>query len=100
MIDFVNLICSSLFGTFSESIEYTSKDNLNLPLEPDPKKPYINRKVVINLVETAECDTENDGGADESSEDNGDDDNAKNLSDEAIVVANESLISIDILSEQ
>lgn len=89
VIDFVNLICSSLFGTFSESIEYTSKDNLNLPLEPDPKKPYINRKVVINLVETPDCDNENDGGADEGSEDNGDDDNAKNLSDEAIVVANE-----------
>ena len=88
VIDFTNLVCTSLFGAFAKSIEYTTRDNLNLAKEVP--KGYQSPKVIINLIsppEDYEEDTEERDDEDESKED--DADNAKNLSDEAIVVANE-----------
>ena len=87
VIDFTNLICTPLFGTFAESIEYTPKDNLNLA--KDLPENYKGHKVILNLIQPTEDEPSDEDDDNSSNEDNGNSDNAKNLSDEAIVVANE-----------
>ena len=82
IVDFTNLVCSGIFTSFAQSIGYTSNDDLRFAKE----KPYIDYqspRVVLDLIVPPAFDE----GEDESDTD--DSSNAKNLSDEAIVIANE-----------
>lgn len=90
IIKFTNTICSGVFSAFSESIGYTPSDDLKFG--KGKKDGYISPKVVLNIVQTPpECeDEESDEESSYKDDDTGGEtDNAKNLGDEAIVVANQ-----------
>lgn len=84
VIKFTNTVCSRIFSTFSESIGYTSDDDLIFTKEK-PYNEYSSPEVVIDLVQSIE--SEND--EDDDSFDDGDHENTNKLNDEAYVVANE-----------
>ena len=88
VIKFTNTVCSDIFSAFSESIGYTSDDDLKFG-KGRPYPEYSSPKVTLNIVQTPP-DTdgdEGDGYAEEN--DNSSSDNASNLHDEAIVTANQ-----------
>ncbi len=85
VIKFTNLVCSKVFSAFADSIGYTSEDDLRFA-KAKPSDDYISPKTVLNIVETADEDQEDDIDEDD---DGGSYNSAKGLSDEAIVVANQ-----------
>ena len=94
IIKFTNLVCSKVFSTFADSIEYTKKDDLEFAKLGLPNG-YISPRVKINLVHKPEKTAE-ENELDEIIEEQEDIKNnkkelseAKALSDEACIVANE-----------
>jgi ATP-dependent helicase/nuclease subunit A len=89
VIKFANAVCSDVFGAFSESIGYTEQDDLKFS-KALPSDNYQSPKVSVNIVHRFEGEG---GTADtEAIEDEAQEnprDNYKDLSDEAIVVANQ-----------
>ena len=89
VIKFTNTVCSEIFSSFSESIGYTSDDDLKFG-KGRPYPEYLSPKVTLNIVETPpDCDEEGSETHVEDIEDSSTSDNAKNLRDEAIVTANQ-----------
>ena len=82
VVKFTNLVCSRIFSAFSDSIGYTSDDDLIFTKEK-PAPDYVSPKVTVNLVQPAyvEDDEDDENEASPTSQ------NA--LYDEAVVVANE-----------
>lgn len=88
VIKFTNTVCSDIFSAFSESIGYTSDDDLKFG-KGRPYPEYSSPRVTLNIVQTPpDSEEETDGYTDEN-EDNSGSDNASNLRDEAIVTANQ-----------
>ena len=88
VIKFTNTVCSDIFSAFSESIGYTSDDDLKFG-KGRPYPEYVSPKVTLNIVQTPP-DTEGEGEDEENeNESSSTSDNAKNLRDEAIVTANQ-----------
>lgn len=85
IVDFTNLVCSDIFTAFAQSIGYTSNDDLKFAKQK-PRDDYKSPEVIVNVVQPID---EGNAKNDDDSEDSDDSGNAKNLSDEAIVVANE-----------
>ncbi len=83
VVDFTNIVCSSVFSAFSDIIGYTHDDDLVFSKNIDNEE-YKSPKVVLNLIQSAKSpkssEDEDDSGLYEDSTD---------MSDEAIVVANE-----------
>lgn len=85
IVDFTNLICSDVFTAFAQSIGYTSNDDLRFAKQK-PCDDYKSPEVIINVIQPCDNYSAEDGDDVGNADDSG---NAKNLSDEAIVVANE-----------
>lgn len=94
VVDFTNDVCSKVFSAFSDSIKYTSKDDLKFG-KPDLPQNYVGPRVKINIVHQIDNDDDNENELDEIIDEQEDIKNqkeiseAKSLSDEACIVANE-----------
>ncbi len=80
VVKFTNLVCAKIFSAFSESIGYTSDDDLIFSKEK-PFEDYQSPKVTVNLIQPAQAEDEDDEDVSAAP--------TSNLYDEAIVVANE-----------
>ncbi len=91
IIKFTNTVCSGVFSAFSESIGYTASDDLKFG-KGDPTEEYVSPKVTLNIVQPPpdiEDDEADEEGSYQDEESGSSHENAKNLGDEAIVVANQ-----------
>ncbi len=101
VIHFTNAVCSRVFSAFSESIGYTSDDDLKFgKIRKD--EDHVSPKVCINILqrpEEADKEYEDDECEAESLQDS---ESASGLGDEAIVTANSiaELIAADERIEQ
>lgn len=90
IIKFTNTVCSGVFSAFADSIGYTESDDLRFG-KGNPTDDYVSPKVNLSIIQTPP-DTEDDISDEDSSyqdDASSSSENAKNLGDEAIVVANQ-----------
>ena len=88
VIGFTNTVCSSIFSAFSESIGYTSSDDLVFKKDK-PYPTYVSPRVTLNIVQTPTHAAEENDIDEYGDEGYASSDNAGNLHDEAIVTANQ-----------
>ncbi len=88
VIDFTNLVCRNVFSAFSESIGYTPSDDLKFG-KGKPYENYQSPHVVLNIVETSEKSEDGELECEGDDSDGTKKENAGNLGDEAVIVANE-----------
>ncbi len=87
VISFTNAVCSNIFSAFSESIGYTSEDDLKFG-KGAPYEGYLSPEICLNIVQTPNSGDDSDEIIEQSSDSTQDKENAGNLGDEAIVTAN------------
>ncbi len=88
IVRFTNAVCSRVFSAFSESIGYTSDDDLKFA-KALPYDGYESPKVILDVIQKPE----DDGASDDENTDDEENDyilkKSGSINDEAIVVANE-----------
>ena len=87
IINFTNKVCAGVFSAFSESIGYTKSDDLRFG--KGKNDGYVSPKVTLNIVQTPTPDEDEDEESECDDDNSSSSDNARNLGDEAIVVANQ-----------